>query len=1201
MNLENADYDEIFTEACRLLDIARTSLEDITLYSDASKLFKMAAERIYKDSTDSNCAESERLYWQALSTNSEHEAERCLGNMYYEQHELSLASKHFNKADEFNNRYIIQLLKVIPLLEDVNVSRVSSNLDRAKFIQKQNKIWPDILKAREAFNENRYADALDLYRRIERSSNSLISDAQKLSDPSIERIQIGNYLGMIANQTQSMFVMLYKKAEGTEENEHVLFSNELGVEIFRHALKAYHVSKEAFRINPEWSQYLEKAQWFRNVIEDLLKLNPDHWDELLLTFEGDESLKSFIANIKKTNDTSLVHDNDKIRFQNVDVQDLPVNRTSHIPHIEFEDGTNIPKGTKFSYQISKTTTWYTPRESVAPANWQQQWNRLKSEFENFVFQCRPIECKLLQTRVPGYTQDSHPVSSKFDCDKIRYSFTGMSRDVSRLYSADGISLFSDYQILDAQGKPICNTANDAYGIRFGLHRQYFFFSGPNWANERREFPGPELHELEKECSRLLYQLPAHVSESLWKNWPEGFDRRQNSNRGLWFDSMFELAWQGKPGDRIHAERYTPTTNGSVGLKGKGLFPTVPKDLESLFENLHHEYGNPIWITSSLDDIVRVSIAAIDELLERAIPQSYSQSTAISGARVMSQSKWLSLNGLPDKKRKFVWTLTSEHSDLNDLPEGEGLRIQIHLLDRPESSLIAFIKAKELIEVNHTPWIIIENQEWRIDLEKLLDLYPETRSLKWLSGIAKSTPVYIHEPIGITSYNRPFRSTVVFYIRPDNISIMQRDDNIIEEKSLKLDSDIVLESRKDSGFYGIVWKGYQTSLKRNVAVKIIKAEREHYESAIQHAQALARLQHENIVTVYHIAKVCIPESDKIVDAVIMEWLEGETLETKLSGETFTTSKAYSICNAILQGLKYIHSKELTHGDLHAGNIFITDNSIKIIDPTYSSTNELTLLSTASKSSKTQGDISFLRYLIRRVLYNSDVDHPIIGKHESRINNATTVDNIQQIVEEIFTHPEDNFAPLDDSTVNENTVPVTPLEKLYSLGLEHSDALFLKYLGEKVLAGEDNRSSISVHSLVLNMESDGITYDTIANSIESLHLKAFINGSGGRHSRFAQISTIGFDAYLRCYYESYRIDFESVYSVIVSENLTNHFEISSRLDLARPFVLHVMDVLEMNKLCTVNRSNDGANISYISDKLRQSQHKSILPPFGDLKSP
>ncbi|QDT79308.1 Serine/threonine-protein kinase PrkC [Gimesia maris] len=698
-------------------------------------------------------------------------------------------------------------------------------------------------------------------------------------------------------------------------------------------------------------------------------------------------------------------DYDETPLNSEDDQDLPADRTSHIPDIEFEDGTNIPKGTKFLYQLSKTSTWFTPRESVAPVNWQQQWNRLKSEFENFVFQCRPIECTLLQTRVPGYTQDSHPVSSKFNCDKIRYSFTGMSRDVSSLYSPDGIVLFSDYQILDAQGKPICNTANDAYGIRFGLHRQYFFFSGPNWANERREFPGPELHELEKECSRLLYQLPAHVSESLWKNWPEGFDRRQNSNRGLWFDAMFELAWQGQPGDRIYAERNAPTKNGSVGLKGLGLFPTIPKDLEEFVKDINHEHGYPIWTISRIDDIVRTSIAAIDELIQRAKPISNysSQNTNKLAFNEMTQSPWLSLNGLPDKKNKVIWTLSSEDSDLNDLPDGEGLRIQIHLLDRPESAWVGCAKAKSLLEANSVPWYLTDKPEWTIDSNALVQIHPEIKQLEWLRGIVYLTPEYIPEPVGVTSYNRPYLSTVVLYITPDRVLSESIISNETNDSTISPVSDIILDSPKNSGLYGNVWEGRQLSLNRKVAIKIIKASKINYASAIEHALALARLQHENIVTVYQTAKVRDPESNKVVDAVIMEWLEGETLGERLCGDTFSCKDAQNICSSILNGLKHIHTQNLTHSDLHPGNIILTENSTKIIDLVYSSTDALAHRSTASRQILIQEDINSLRILVRQIIAHSDFSLDIIEKSNSLIPKAKTIEEIKSFIDLIPSSP------------------------------------------------------------------------------------------------------------------------------------------------------------------------------------------------------
>ena len=85
---------------------------------------------------------------------------------------------------------------------------------------------------------------------------------------------------------------------------------------------------------------------------------------------------------------------------------------------------------------------------------------------------------------------------------------------------------------------------------------------------------------------------------------------------LWFDAIFELAWQGQPDDRLYAEQSAPTSSGSIARGGNGLFPRIPKVPEFVSGKVVHEYGHPVQITSTLKNIVLASIAAIDELLDR---------------------------------------------------------------------------------------------------------------------------------------------------------------------------------------------------------------------------------------------------------------------------------------------------------------------------------------------------------------------------------------------------------------------------------------------------------------------------------------------------------------------------------------------------------------------------------------------------------
>jgi hypothetical protein len=284
-----------------------------------------------------------------------------------------------------------------------------------------------------------------------------------------------------------------------------------------------------------------------------------------------------------------------------------------IPTVEFADGTNVI-GTDYVYSSARTTTWYVPRDSKPAKNWKSHFERIREHFEGMAFVNRPIECTMVQTRVPGYHLNPLPATI-YSSDNTIGGGSGLSRDCSQLFTRDGIPIFSEYPFRDAAGQPICNSVGDAFGWRLGLSRMYFNCS-PNWVGDYREIPGPSFEELANECASLLFRMPVPVAVSLWKNWPEGFDRKSNSSQYLWFDAVFELAWQGQPGDRLYAERFAPTSTGSIVLSGNGLFPRIPKQLLNLMlGRVAHEYGNPVVIVSKMKNFVLASIAAIDELLE----------------------------------------------------------------------------------------------------------------------------------------------------------------------------------------------------------------------------------------------------------------------------------------------------------------------------------------------------------------------------------------------------------------------------------------------------------------------------------------------------------------------------------------------------------------------------------------------------------
>ena len=60
------------------------------------------------------------------------------------------------------------------------------------------------------------------------------------------------------------------------------------------------------------------------------------------------------------------------------------------------------------------------------------------------------------------------------------------------------------------------------------------------------------------------------------------------------------------------------------------------------------------------------------------------------------------------------------------------------------------------------------------------------------------------------------------------------------------------------------------------VKIVRAASIGISDALQHAMALARAKHPNVVTIHTIEKINDPNGSGFVDAVVMGFLPGQTL-------------------------------------------------------------------------------------------------------------------------------------------------------------------------------------------------------------------------------------------------------------------------------------------------------------------------------------
>ncbi|MBX3061094.1 MAG: serine/threonine protein kinase, partial [Anaerolineae bacterium] len=141
----------------------------------------------------------------------------------------------------------------------------------------------------------------------------------------------------------------------------------------------------------------------------------------------------------------------------------------------------------------------------------------------------------------------------------------------------------------------------------------------------------------------------------------------------------------------------------------------------------------------------------------------------------------------------------------------------------------------------------------------------------------------------------------------------------------LNNRYLLEAEIGRGGMGVVYRAQDTLLNRRVAVKLLSAGTlgtEGRARLLHEAQAAARLNHPNIITIYDAG-----EFDG-ASYIIMEMLEGESLYDR---RPQNLSETLQIAIQISTALEHAHANGVIHRDLKPENVIIThDGTAKLTD-------------------------------------------------------------------------------------------------------------------------------------------------------------------------------------------------------------------------------------------------------------------------------
>ena len=155
----------------------------------------------------------------------------------------------------------------------------------------------------------------------------------------------------------------------------------------------------------------------------------------------------------------------------------------------------------------------------------------------------------------------------------------------------------------------------------------------------------------------------------------------------------------------------------------------------------------------------------------------------------------------------------------------------------------------------------------------------------------------------------------------------------------------IETPLGAGGMGEVYCARDTRLDRAVAIKVMRsresptpAMRERFQ---REARAIAKLSHPNICTLYDVGHVAG------TDFLVMEYLEGETLDIRLSRQKLRPSRGdvpgrtearaplpldetLRIATQLAEALAAAHRAGIVHRDLKPGNIMLTHGGVKVLD-------------------------------------------------------------------------------------------------------------------------------------------------------------------------------------------------------------------------------------------------------------------------------